>query len=149
MRFLASVFLCAFVPCMVSAQDTRGSISGTVTDSQAAVVSGASVIVANIDTGAITRRASNRSGYYEATLLMPGAYSITVEMAGFKKSVRTGVTLTLSEQLQINIQLEVGGVTESVTVATEGARVQTQSAERGRLSASEAADASRVRRLMS
>src|ERR1041384_1941753 len=96
-RFLASALFCVLAPGLLYAQDTRGSINGTVTDSQSAVVAGASVIVANLDTGTITRLASNRSGYYEAPLLLPGSYSITVEMTGFKKAVRTGVTLTLSE----------------------------------------------------
>src|SRR5437016_5918699 len=130
-RFLASALLLAF-PCLVSAQDTRGSISGTITDSQAAVVAGASVVVANIDTGTITRLTSNRTGYYEAPFLLPGSYSITVEMAGFKKSVRTGVTLTLSEQLQINIQLEVGGTTESLTVSAEASLLDTNTVSTGR-----------------
>src|SRR5215212_7379417 len=108
-RFLAYTLVTFLVPCLVSAQDTRGNISGTITDSQSAVIAGATVIVTNLDTGTTTRLVSNRSGYYEAPLLLPGSYSVTVEMAGFKKSVRTGVTLTLSEQIQINVQLEVGG----------------------------------------
>jgi len=82
------VLLCLFVPLVVSAQDTRGSISGTVTDSQAALVTGASVVVANTDTGTTTRLTTNGSGYYEALLLLPGSYSVTIELAGFKKAVR-------------------------------------------------------------
>src|SRR3954447_25841543 len=113
MRLFASAVLCLVVP-VVCAQDTRGSISGTISDPQGAVVSGAAVLISNLDAGTNTRLVSNRTGYYEAALLLPGSYSITVELPGFKKSVRTGVTLTLSEKLQINIQMEVGGVAESV-----------------------------------
>src|SRR2546426_2772440 len=103
-RFLLLTLVSLSVPCLTLAQDTRGNISGTVTDAQAAVVSGAAVTVANTDTGAITRMTTNASGHYEALLLLPGSYTITVESAGFKKAVRAGVTLELSEQLQINFQ---------------------------------------------
>ena len=68
------------------AQDTRGNISGTVTDPQGAVIAGAGVIVANTGTGTSSGLSSNSSGYYEAPLLLPGSYSVTVETAGFKKN---------------------------------------------------------------
>jgi hypothetical protein len=131
-RLLASTCLLAFFSCLAAAQDTRGSISGTITDSQAAVVAGASVLVTNVDTGTVTRLTSNRSGYYEAPLLLPGGYSVTVELAGFKKSVRTGINLALSEQLQINVQLEVGGTTESLTVSAEAPLLDTSTVSTGR-----------------
>ena len=80
MRLLASALLFLVLPSLVCAQDTRGSISGTVSDPQGAVVSGASVLIANLDAGTNTRLVSNRTGYYEAALLLPGSYSITVEL---------------------------------------------------------------------
>ncbi|MGH9658011.1 MAG: carboxypeptidase-like regulatory domain-containing protein, partial [Bryobacteraceae bacterium] len=110
---------------LLDAQDTRGNISGTVTDPQAAVISAAAVTVANTGTGVTVRLSTNASGYYEAPLLLPGSYSITVESPGFKKSVRSGVTLGLGEQLQINFLLEVGGTTESVTVTAEAPMLDT------------------------
>jgi hypothetical protein len=132
-RFLSTALvLLGLIPCLVSAQDTRGNISGTVTDSQAAVIAGASVLVTNVDTGTVTRLTTNRSGYYEAPLLIPGGYSVTVEMTGFKKSVRTGINLALSEQLQINLQLEVGGTTESLTVSAEAPLLDTSTVSSGR-----------------
>jgi hypothetical protein len=124
--------LCISVPCLLPAQDTRGNISGTVTDPQAAVIAGAAVSVTNTGTSTTTRLTTNASGYYEAPLLLPGDYSITVESAGFKKSVRSGLTLGLSEQLQINIQLEVGGTTESVTVTAEAPMLDTSTVTTGR-----------------
>src|SRR4051794_11318526 len=132
MRLLASALLSLVLPSLVCAQDTRGSISGTISDPQGAVVSGASVLISNLDAGTNTRLVSNRTGYYEAALLLPGSYSITVELPGFKKSVRTGVTLTLSEQLQINLPLEVGGTTESVTVSAEAPLLDTSTVRTGR-----------------
>ncbi|MDX1984425.1 MAG: carboxypeptidase-like regulatory domain-containing protein [Bryobacteraceae bacterium] len=133
MRILSAT-LVAFVSIVGSclAQDTRGSISGTVTDAQAAVVAGAAVTVANTGTGALTRLTTNASGYYEAPLLLPGEYSVTVEMAGFKRVSRTGITLALSERLLIDMQLEVGGTAESVTVTADAPLLNTDSVTTGR-----------------
>ena len=61
------------------AQDTRGNISGTVTDAQNATISGAAVTVTNTGTGTRTKLLTNGSGYYEAPLLLAGEYSVTVE----------------------------------------------------------------------
>ncbi len=75
MRLALSIFaLCA----AAFAQDTRGKIHGTITDSQAAAVSGATVTITNTGTGTNTRLATNDAGYYEAPLLLPGGYSVTV-----------------------------------------------------------------------
>lgn len=113
-------------------QDSRGNISGTVTDQQSGTVSGAIVIVTNTGTGTMVRLTSGSNGYYEAPLLLPGSYSVTVESPGFKKMVRSGITLALGERLQIDIQLEVGGTTESVTVSGEAPMIDTSTVNTGR-----------------
>jgi carboxypeptidase family protein len=120
--------LCIFTP----AQDTRGNISGTVTDAQGAVISGATVIVSNTGTGTSARITTNTGGYYEAPLLLPGIYSVTVENTGFKRYLRSGLTLALGEQLQINIQLELGNTTDSVTVTAEPPMLDTSTVSTGR-----------------
>lgn len=133
MRLLCSLALGTAIAVVATyAQDTRGNISGTVTDSQAAVVAGATVIVANTGTGTSTRLTTNPSGYYEAPLLLAGQYSVSVEAAGFKKIIRSGITLALGEQLQINLQLEVGGTTETVTVSADAPMLDTSSVSTGR-----------------
>jgi hypothetical protein len=116
----------------VSAQDTRGTISGTVIDPQGGVLPDATVIVSNTGTGTNTRLATNPRGYYEAPLLLPGVYRVTVERTGFKQSIRSGLTLGLAEHLQIDFQLELGGATESVTVTTEAPLLDTSSVSTGR-----------------
>ncbi len=131
-RHFAIACLGLLLPGPGSAQDTRGNISGTVTDAQAAVVSGAAVTVTNTGAGTTTRLTTNASGYYEAPLLLPGAYSVSVEMSGFKRTVRSGLTLALGDQLQIHLQLEVGGVTESVTVTSEAPLLDTSTVSTGR-----------------
>ena len=78
------------------AQETRSTIAGRVLDPQGAAVSGASVVVTNVDINASTHLATNETGYYEARLLMPGPYEITAEAPGFKKTLRRGITLAVA-----------------------------------------------------
>jgi hypothetical protein len=132
MRFLVCIAVCLLSCIFVSAQDTRGNISGTVTDANGGVITGATVVVANTGTGTATRLTTNSSGYYEAPLLLTGTYSVTVESTGFKRTVRSGMTLALGEQLQINFQLEVGSATDSVTVTAEAPLLDTSSVSTGR-----------------
>lgn len=114
------------------AQDTRGNIFGTVMDSQKAVIAGAKVTIANTGLGTSTKLVTNASGYYEAPLLLVGDYRVTVEHAGFKKSVRSGITLAIGDRLQIDIALEIGGATESVTVTSEAPMLDTNAVTTGR-----------------
>lgn len=125
-----SVFLVA--PSLLLAQDTRGTIFGTVSDPQAALIAGAKVLVSNTETGTASKLVTNSAGYYEAPLLLPGVYSVTVESEGFKKLVRSGITLALSDRLQVDMQLEVGATAESVTVTSEAPMLDTNTVASGR-----------------
>lgn len=113
-------------------QDTRGNISGTVTDGQGAVIPGAAVTVTNVDNGTSTNLSTNGGGYYEAPFLLAGTYRLTVENAGFKKLVRTGVTVGIGDRLQVDLTLEVGGTAESVTVSAEAPLLDTNAVNTGR-----------------
>jgi hypothetical protein len=132
MRYLACIVALLLNSVLAAAQDTRGNISGTVTDSQGAVIPGATVVVSNTGTGTSTRLTTNSSGYYEAPLLLPGTYSVSVENTGFKRSVRSGLTLALGERLQINFQLELGATTDSVNISAEAPLLDTSSVSTGR-----------------
>lgn len=132
MRYLVCIGLLLMSSSLSFAQDTRGNISGTVTDSQGDLIPGAGVTVTNTGTGTATRLTTNASGYYEAPLLLPGTYSVTVENTGFKRSIRSGLTLALGEQLQINFQLEPGAANESVTVTAEAPLLDTSTVSTGR-----------------
>ena len=94
LRTLALFF--ALMGGLAQAQDIRGMISGTVTDSQGANVVGAAVVVTNTDTNVSTPLTTNSSGFYEAPLLSPGPYQVTVEARGFKKTVRSKLILAMS-----------------------------------------------------
>ena len=102
-----------------AAQETRGMIYGRVTDQQSAAVAGAVVAVVNTDTNVAVRRTTNETGYYEANLLLPGNYQVTVEADGFRRSVRSGIALSIASRVEIDHQLEIGAVTESVSVTAE------------------------------
>ena len=101
------------------AQETRSTIFGRVLDPQSAAVAGASVVVTNVDTNATTRLRTNETGYYEASLLLPGNYQVSSEMQGFKKTVRSGIVLSISSRVEIDLLLAVGETAETISVTAE------------------------------
>ena len=129
-RLLAGFF--ALMVGLAQAQDIRGMISGTVTDAQGAHVVGATVVVTNTDTNVSTTLTTNSSGFYEAPLLLPGPYQVSVEARGFKKTIRSKLTLLMRDQLKIDLQLEVGGVNESITITAESPILDTSTVSTGK-----------------
>jgi Carboxypeptidase regulatory-like domain/TonB dependent receptor len=121
--------IAAHVPA--AAQDARGAITGTVTDSSKGVVPGASVTVTNIAMGTSTTTTTNEEGMFQALFLIPGGYRVTVELSGFKKYVRENVDVRIADRLQLEIALEVGGTVEEVTVAAETPLLDTSTASLG------------------
>src|SRR5258706_14734388 len=119
------MFLLVAAAVVVGAQETRGTISGTVLDAQGTSVPGASVTVLNLDTNVSNVVTTNSSGYYGASLLLPGNYRVTVELSGFKTAVRNGIILSVGQQMDIPISLEVGAVSESVTVTGQASMLDT------------------------
>jgi hypothetical protein len=101
----------------LSAQDTRAKIIGVVTDPAGAAIVGASVEATNTATGVRTGARTNEAGLYEIPFLLPGPYTVAAEAAGFKKLLRDGIQLRISDRLSLDLKLEVGAVTESVTVS--------------------------------
>lgn len=115
----------------VFAQTTTGSISGTVLDPTGLAVAGANVTLTVTATGVQRKQVTSMSGDFVFNAVEPGVYQLAVESAGFKQVQRTNINLTANERLSLgNIALEVGSVTESVTVQSQGASVQTASSER-------------------
>jgi hypothetical protein len=116
------------------AQTVSGSISGIVTDPSSLAVSGAAVRLTNSDTGAKATVVTGANGEFTFTALLPGRYSIVVEMKGFKKAEKTDLNLTAAERLPAGeFVLQVGDVTEFVTVDAAGAPVQVASSDRAGL----------------
>lgn len=127
---LICLLLAAFV---APAQETRSMIFGNVTDPASAAIPEATVTVTNTDTNTSLVLTTNQTGYYEANLLLPGNYRVQVEAAGFKRSVRDSITLRISSRIEISVQLQVGGVSESVTVSADAPLLDTSTVASGRV----------------
>jgi hypothetical protein len=116
---------------LAPAQESRGTIQGTVKDPQGGVVVDAAVVVTNINTNAPISVKTNTTGRYSAPLLLPGTYSVTVTAAGFKKDVRQGIDLLTGEVKDVDVTLQIGAATESVTVTTEAPIVDVTHTDNG------------------
>jgi Carboxypeptidase regulatory-like domain len=115
------------------AQETRSVIFGRVLDLQSSIIAGATVTVFNADTGVSLSLTTNETGYYEAPLLLPGNYRVSAEMSGYKKAIRSGIALPVSTRVEINLQLELGPVNESVSVTAEPPLLDSSSVTSGRI----------------
>jgi hypothetical protein len=109
------------------AQEASGRVIGTVMDSKGAVVSGATLTVTNVDTKIARNATTDNDGNFEVFLLRIGTYQVTVEHPGFKKAVSEEAKLQINQALRFDIKLEVGAPTESVTVTSQAAGVETVS----------------------
>ena len=114
-----------------------GAISGAVEDPTAAMVTGAQVKVTNVATGDTRSLQTDDHGAYRATLLAPGQYRVEVTKAGFKVSSSTDVQVVVAETTTLNVRMETGAVTETVTVATSNLELQTESSQLGRVTDAE------------
>jgi hypothetical protein len=111
-------------------QANNGRISGTVTDASAAAIAGASVAVTNQATNVTNRATTNNAGYYVVPDLPVGAFSVTVEAPGFRRAEKKGMDLVDRGSLTADFKLEVGAVTDSITVTEViGEAVNTVSGE--------------------
>jgi len=116
------------------AQTITGQISGRVTDSSGGVLPGTTVTITNVDRQVSRPALTDSSGYYVATNLALGTYSVTVEKSGFKKSSKTGYTLIADGRLTVDFELEAGQVSESIeVVGAAGETVNTTSSEVARV----------------
>jgi hypothetical protein len=105
-------------PARVAAQETTGTIIGTVTDESGGVLPGVTVVLRHVATGQTTERVTSVDGNYTAPLLPVGAYELTFTLAGFQPTVIRGVTLSVNDRLRIDTRLTVGGINEVVEVTS-------------------------------
>jgi hypothetical protein len=119
-----------FVLALVAfAQSDRGTITGTISDPAGAVVANAALEARNQATGVVYQAASTATGNYTILQLPVGTYEVSVAVPGFKKYVRQGITVEVAQTLRIDIALEVGGSTESVTVQADAPLLRTESGD--------------------
>jgi len=108
-----------------------GRVAGTVTDNTGAAVVDAAVEVVNLETGEVRRVTTNASGTYAVSPLPVGAYRVQIRKAGFKAATRNDVRVDVNSAATVDVQLEVGSMTESVTVEAQSAAIETETAAVG------------------
>ncbi|MBV8858973.1 MAG: TonB-dependent receptor [Acidobacteria bacterium] len=129
-RVTACLLLLSALTLSASAQVNNASVTGLVTDSTGAVVTGASVTLKNKATNVETTATTDSSGYYTFASVPVGVYAVTVERQGFKRVVLEEVKLEVGQKARVDAALEVGAVTETVTV-TSATLLTTQEATTG------------------
>jgi len=128
-----SLSLLALVSAGLYAQQTTGTIRGTVTDASGGVVAGATVTVTNADTGIANTTQTDVSGSYSFPLLRPGRYTVKTEARGFSSGVQQDILVRITETAVVNFSLQVGSVSESVTVTGTVSLVQTDTSSEGKV----------------
>ena len=126
---LIAVVLCLFLTGRLSSQTNTALLSGRITDSAGGVIEGAHVLTFNIERG--TQRAvfSNREGYFFCPLLPQGNYRITVELQGFKPSVRAGIRLGVQQAVRVDFILELGDRSDVLEVVDSPTDLNTENAQ--------------------
>jgi hypothetical protein len=128
-----ALLLAAMVPLAI-AQTTTGQISGSVVDPTRQAIAAAAVTLTNEGSGEARSVQSNDTGDFVFPALVPGAYAIKIEKAGFKLFQRPGIVLTANERRALgSLELAIGAVTESISVRAENVAVQTSSSENSEL----------------
>jgi hypothetical protein len=125
-RAAGLLFLLAIISFQAPAQVSTGTITGTVTDTTGASVSGAKILVQEINTNFETRTETNSDGLFRVQSLLPGTYNVSFEAAGFKQLVQKGLQLKVGDVLPVNASLELGQVSEQVTVTSQGTLLETE-----------------------
>jgi len=116
----------------VVGQSVNATLLGTVTDSSGAVVAGAKVTTAEMNTGVKREAATNESGNYEFPNLPPGRYEVAVNQQGFKRAVRSNVDVLVNADVRVNLELQPGTASETIVVSAENPILQTDTADTGR-----------------
>src|SRR5438477_7864349 len=126
-------FVCTFCflicACSAFAQTDRGTVTGTVADSSGAVIPGASITATNTQTTSKYETISTETGNFTLSQLPGGTYELAVELPGFKKYVRQGITVLAATTVRIDVALEVGAASEEVTVNADAPLLRTESGE--------------------
>ena len=141
--FARSVFVVVSVVSIISmsrpaiAQESRAVVVGRVTDSTGATVPDAAVSFTNNETAVTIKTRTNGEGSYFSSFLNPGSYRIVAEKQGFKKLVRSGITLAVNDRLELNLSLEVGSQAESIVVTADANLIDTGNPSVGRVISSQ------------
>jgi hypothetical protein len=126
-----------FLAAPAAAQTSSASIVGRVTDPTGAVVPGVTIKVANSDTNASRQVVSNEVGDYTVPYLNPGRYTLDASIPGFRSFRRAEIVLEVDQVLRIDIRLEIGSTSETVTITDTAPALNTDSGARGEVTTHE------------
>lgn len=126
-----SAILLTFPAAQILGQVVTGTLLGTVTDTSGAVIPNASVTLTNDGTGVSLRTTTSSQGYYTFATLIPGRYSVTVEVPGFKKEVSSANVVQVEQSTRVDLRLAPGQVNQVVTVNGATPLVQTATSDLG------------------
>lgn len=115
------------------AQETRGTILGRVTDPSEGVIAGVDVRATNVATGVTAAARTNEAGNYALPYLLTGTYTIQAELQGFRRFVREGIQVRVSDAVQVDILLQVGNVSETIEVRAETPLLSTAESSLGQV----------------
>jgi hypothetical protein len=116
---------------MVHAQQSTGSINGSVRDPTGAVIPQAAITLTNTATSVVRTNASNESGVYVFSNVQPGIYSLAASKGGFQKVVENGIVVQVNQTLKLDFNLPVGTESQTITVAANSAQLEASTAELG------------------
>src|SRR5215475_9528278 len=128
-RLLVGVFVFSTAVSVCYGQSDRGTITGTISDPTKAVIPGASVVAKNGETGVTYETITTETGNYTLGQLPAGLYQLSVELPGFKKYVRQGITVLVAQTLRIDVGLDVGAAGDEVTVNADAPLLRTESSD--------------------
>ena len=127
-RCLSLVSLCSF---SLAAQNITGTIQGTISDASGAVLPNVAVTAKNLGTNQIRQTQTNGTGNYIIPLLQVGGYEVTAELSGFKTAVKTGIELQVEQRLNVSFGLEIGAMSDKLTVTEAASLIQADEATVG------------------
>ena len=125
----AVILVSSLLPIPADAQALYGGVTGTIADGSGAAVPGASVTITNEATGLQLSAVTDGTGTYTIRNVAGGTYTLKASLEGFKEFVQTGLPVTAGGIIRINGRLEIGALSESVTVTTEAAVLKTDKAD--------------------
>jgi hypothetical protein len=129
MRFVVTAVCSVVLAFSAFGQSDRGTITGTIVDPAGALVPGAPVEAKNVGTGAVYQAGASATGNFTLAQLPTGTYEFSVTVPGFKKYVRTNLLLQVAQTVRVDVVLEVGATSDSVTVTEVSPLLKTESGE--------------------
>src|SRR3989442_8789397 len=117
----------------VFSQESRGALTGRITDPSGAVMAAVAIRAVHSETRVVSSTTTNNDGLYQIRYLLPGRYDLTAESPGFKTTARSGIEIRVNDRVELNLTLEVGAVGERVEVIGETPLLETTSASMGQV----------------